>query len=90
MPTKNDFERIEELNDKIKKLENQKKQLEARAKEKERKERTRRLIQIGAIVDNMGINSVELADKFKNHFEQNEQSKEWLLKFITANSTTNN
>lgn len=84
MPTKNELQKIEELNDKIKKLENQKKQLEARAKDKQRKERTRRLIQIGAIMDNMGIASVELANDLKNYFETNDKFKDWFQNFINS------
>lgn len=82
MATKKLDERIESLDEKIKQLSAQKKTLEARAKEKERKERTRRLIQIGAIVDSMGINSVDLAEDFKKYFMENEKSKEWLDRFV--------
>lgn len=58
-------ERIAEIEEKQKQLEAQKKTLIAQAKDKERKDRTRRLIQIGAIFDSMGINTVEQADKLK-------------------------
>lgn len=85
MTTRDPNKKIEDITERIRKLEAQKKQLEARSKEKERKERTRRLIQIGAIMDSMGINTIELAEKFKNHFENNDKSKEWLEKLIQSN-----
>lgn len=87
MPAKSEEQRIDELAEKIKKLEAQKKQLEARTKEKERKERTRKLIQIGAIMDSMGIDNLELAERFKNYFMNNPKSKDWLYKFITGDSS---
>ena len=78
--------KIDKLDEKIKQLKAQKQALIAREKEKERKARTRRLIQIGAIIDNMGIDTVELADKFKEYFETNQKSKTWLENFIKNNS----
>jgi hypothetical protein len=83
MATKDDAQRLLELAEKIKKLEARKKQLEFRTREKERKERTRRLIQIGAIMDSMGIDSVELTEKFKTYFMNTPKSKEWLDSFIS-------
>jgi hypothetical protein len=76
-------EKVNKLDEKINQLKAQKQAILSREKEKERKARTRRLIQIGAIVESMGINSVELADSFKSQFENNEKSKEWLKKFIS-------
>lgn len=77
--------KIDKLEEKIKQLKAQKQAIIAREKEKERKARTRRLIQIGAIIDSMGIDNVELADKFKNYFETNQKSKTWLENFIKTN-----
>lgn len=53
-------------------------------KEKERKARTKRLIKIGAIIDSIGIDSVNLANEFKNHFINSEKSKLWLENFISS------
>ena len=77
--------KIDKLELKINQLKAQKQAILAREKEKERKARTRILIQIGAIIDNMGIDNIELADKFKSYFEDNEKSKTWLEKFIEEN-----
>ena len=76
-------EKIDKIEQKINQLKAQKQAILAREKEKERKARTRRLIQIGAIIENMGIDNVELADKFKSYFEYNDKSKAWLEKFIS-------
>jgi hypothetical protein len=51
MARKTDEERLQELQEKIKEMEVRKQQVEARVKEKERKKRTRRLIQVGAIFE---------------------------------------
>ena len=58
-------EKIDKIEQKINQLKAQKQALLAREKEKERKARTRRLIQIVAIIENMEIDNVELANKFK-------------------------
>lgn len=78
-------EKIDKIEQKINQLKAQKQAILAREKEKERKARTRRLIQIGAIIENMGIDNVELANKLKSYFENNDKSKAWLEKFITEN-----
>ena len=49
------LEKINKLDEKIKQLQAQKNSLIAREKEKERKARTKRLIEIGAIFDSIGI-----------------------------------
>ncbi|KAB3587237.1 hypothetical protein GAY21_23525 [Phocaeicola vulgatus] len=51
MARKSEQERLREVEQKIEQLRAQKQQLETRVKEKERKERTRRLIQIGAVFE---------------------------------------
>ncbi|MGL5767495.1 MAG: hypothetical protein ACRCX8_17835 [Sarcina sp.] len=78
--------KVDKLEEKINQLKAQKQAILAREKEKERKARTRRLIQIGAIIENMGIDNIELADNFKFYFENNEKSKAWLEKFIEENN----
>ncbi|SCK00578.1 Protein of uncharacterised function (DUF3847) [uncultured Clostridium sp.] len=64
-------EKIDKIEQKINQLNAQKQALLAREKEKERKARTRRLIQIVAIIENMEIDNVELANKFKSYFNNN-------------------
>lgn len=64
-------EKIDKIEQKINQLKARKQALLAREKEKERKARTRRLIQIVAIIENMEIDNVELANKFKSYFNNN-------------------
>ena len=73
------------IEEKIKQLKAQKQAIINKEKEKERKTRTKRLIEIGAIIDSMGIDSVNLANEFKNYFINNEKSKVWLENFIEKN-----
>ena len=51
MARKTDVERLRELDEKMEQMKAKKQQVESRLKEKERKERTRRLIQVGAIFE---------------------------------------
>ena len=66
-------ERIESVQEQIRQLENQKKQLMAQQKERERKARTKRLIERGAILESL----IPDADTFTN-----EQIKAFLEKTI--------
>lgn len=73
--------KVEEIEEKIKKLKAQKQSIIAKEKEKARKERTRRLIQIGAVIEsrlNFDLEKTELLcdylyntpgliDKIKNY-----------------------
>ncbi len=62
-------EKIEKLEEKIIKLKAQKQALIAREKEKTRKERTRRLIQIGALFESyIGVDSVEKAEEWLKEY----------------------
>ncbi|WP_291633036.1 conjugal transfer protein TraD [Clostridium sp.] len=85
MVIKNGEQRIEELSEKIKKLEVQKKQLEIRTRDQDRKARTRRLIQIGAIMDNIGIDTIEKAELLKANITNTPKAKEWFEKLFTEN-----
>jgi hypothetical protein len=51
MARKDEETRLEEIELKIRQLQEQQKRLKAKIREKERKERTRRLIQVGAIFE---------------------------------------
>lgn len=51
MTRKSEAEKLQELERKIEQLRSRKQQIEVRVKERERKERTRRLIQIGAVFE---------------------------------------
>lgn len=77
--------KLDNIEEKIKQLKAQKQALIQKEKEKERKARTKKLIEIGAIFDSMGITSTELANEFKNHFLDNEKSRLWLEHFVEKN-----
>lgn len=61
-------ERIAELEEKQKQLKAQKRALMNRAKAEERKKRTHRLIQVGAIVEKY-LGTIEDLDEFEKQFE---------------------
>ena len=75
-------EKIDKLDEKIKQLQAKKNLLLAKEKEKERKARTKKLIQIGAIFNNIGFNTLEKANLFKKEFETNEKCKNWIDSII--------
>ena len=75
-------EKIDKLEQKIKELQAKKNSLLARDREKQRKERTRRLIQIGAIFDSIGINTLEKANLFKNEFDNDDKCRNWINTII--------
>lgn len=72
MARKTDAERLLELEKKIEQIKVKKQQVESRLKEKERKERTRRLIQVGAIFEKyFEIEGQEEAEKIAVAFQRN-------------------
>jgi hypothetical protein len=78
MTRKTDEERLKELEKKIEQIKVKKHQVESRMKEKERKERTRRLIQVGAIFEKyFDIVDVDQAEKIafalKKYVENNKE-----------------
>lgn len=75
-------EKIEEQKKKIKQMQAQKNSLIAREKEKERKARTRRLIEMGALLNELGITTKEQLTKFINEYKRNEKCKSWFDKII--------
>lgn len=84
MVYKTDEERIGDLGGKIKKLEAQKKLLENRLKEKERKKRTRNLIESGAILQSIDCDlfkSKEDVELFKKFILNNSEGKNLLDSF---------
>ena len=85
MAIKSSEQKIQELTGKIKKLQAQQQLLSARNKDKVRKERTRRLIQIGAIIDNIGIDTIEKAELLKTNITNNQNAKAWFEKLFTEN-----
>ncbi|MDF2902758.1 MAG: hypothetical protein K0S25_396 [Bacillus sp. (in: firmicutes)] len=84
MARKTDVERLLELEEKLEQLKARKQQIESRMKEKERKERTRRLIQVGAIFEKyFEIEDVDQAEKIA--FGMREHVKKNKEKIMTMN-----
>ncbi len=73
--TKNTTKKIEDLKGKIQQLENQKKQLLQKQKANERKARTKRLIERGAILESLISSAANLT---------NDQIKSFLEKTVTT------
>lgn len=78
MVRKTDEERLRELEEQMEKIKARKQQLEGRLKEKERRDRTKRLIQVGAIFEkHFEIFGPEEAEKialaFKNAVLKNKE-----------------
>lgn len=80
-------EKINKLDEKIKQLQAQKNSLIAREKEKERKARTKRLIEIGAIFDSIGIDTIEKANSIKHAFNSEDKYINWINKIINFKKT---
>jgi flagellar biosynthesis GTPase FlhF len=78
--------KVDEIEKKIEQLKAQKQAILARTREQERKARTKRLIEIGAIVEkNLGISSTIEASLLCHFFNSAPQNKDMLMKFISAN-----
>lgn len=75
-------EKLSKLDEKIKQLQAQKHSLLAREKEKERKARTRKLIEMGASLNQIGIETQEQLNKFIEEYKNNEKCKYWLNEII--------
>lgn len=69
MPGKSIEQRIGDTETRIRQLEAQKRLLAQHQKDQERKERTRRLIQIGGIMARLGVDIVEKAQAFQRQVE---------------------
>lgn len=63
-------ERLQAVQERRKKLEAREQLYKAKLKEKERKERTRRLIKIGAILSSIGIDTEEKAEQLAEKLKQ--------------------
>lgn len=77
-------EKISKLENKIKVLEDKKKQLQSQLRAKERKERTRELIQMGAILQSISRELFGLApdiELFKKFVSDTDEGKDLLKRF---------
>jgi hypothetical protein len=72
-----------ETEERIRQLEARKRTLAQTIKHQERKDRTRRLIQIGGILARLGVDSVEKAQALQQAVERNPRVKAWLAQVTT-------
>lgn len=75
-------QRMSDTEIRIRQLEAQKQRLSQQLKQQERKDRTRRLIQIGGIMVKLGVDSVEKAQALQSVAERRPEVREWLLKIV--------
>jgi hypothetical protein len=82
-------QRISDTETRIQQLEAQKRLLDQHLKEQERKERTRRLIQIGAIMARLGVDPVEKAQALQRVVEKRPEVRAWLSQITEVQSPAN-
>lgn len=81
-------ERIKEAEERAKQARAKVKALENIARKKDRKDRTRRLIQVGAILSTVGIDTPEKAERLKVSVEGgSEKFKGWLTRTLEGEKT---
>lgn len=88
MAKKTDAERLAEIDKKLEQLKAQKQSLIAREKEKERKERTHRLIQIGAEIESRLKLSVEDTKSLCEYFNKCPESFDKVKRYIEQNKNS--
>ncbi|MFZ5826329.1 MAG: hypothetical protein ACOY94_18710 [Bacillota bacterium] len=71
-----------ETEERIRQLEARKQTLGQQLRQQERRERTRRLIQIGAVMSKLGVDSLERAQSLQREVERRQQVREWLHRVI--------
>lgn len=74
-------EKVDELDKKIEQLKARKQALIAREKEQERKERTRRLIKIGATIESRLHLTLEETETLCDYFHKSPESLEKIISF---------
>ena len=76
-------DRIKEAEEKVKQARAKLQKLEALNQQKERKERTRRLIQVGGVMARLGVNTVEQAEALRKAvMDGSDKFKEWWIRTV--------
>lgn len=92
MATENVAKKVDEIDKKIAQLTAQKQQILARCKTQERKDRTRKLIIIGGIMDKAGIKTIKQAETLLQMIQDNQtfrKSIEKIQKIATESENVN-
>lgn len=80
-------QRISGMETRIQQLEAQKRLLAQQLKQQARKERTRRLIQIGAIMDRLGMDTPAKAQAFQDQVQESDELKAWFAELMATVDT---
>jgi muconolactone delta-isomerase len=75
-------QRLQETDVQIRQLQAKKDALARQLRQQERKDRTRRLIQIGGIMARLGIDTIEKAQAFQRVIEHVPEGRDWLQRAI--------
>jgi hypothetical protein len=76
-------ERLSGVEVRIRQLQARKQALAQQVKQQQRRERTRTLIQIGAILAKLGVDSLEKAQALQKEIQERAEVQDWLTK-VTA------
>lgn len=75
-------QRVSEAEVRIRQLQARKETLEQRLRQTARKERTRRLIQIGAVMANLGVDTLVKVQAFQREVERRSEVRRWLTSVL--------
>ncbi|HWI61689.1 MAG TPA: hypothetical protein VNT75_07630 [Symbiobacteriaceae bacterium] len=75
-------QRLAETDQRIQQLQARKQALAGQLRQQERRDRTRRLIQIGGVRARLGIDTLEKAQAFQRVVEHRPEVREWLAKVV--------
>lgn len=87
MPGKSLEQRIADTDERIRQLQARKQTLAQQARQQERRDRTRRLIQVGGIIATLGVDTLEKAQALQREIERRHEVQEWLQKVTRRDPT---
>ncbi len=76
-------QRIADAEEQIRQLQARKQALAQQLRQQERKERTRRLIQIGGIMARLGVDTLEKAQALQREVERRPKVRDWLHQVLS-------
>lgn len=77
-------QRMVDVEERIRQLQARKQTLAQAVSQQERKERTRRLIQIGGIMAKLGVDTLQKAQAFQREVEARPEVQKWLQSLLKA------
>jgi transposase len=79
-------QRLADTDERIRRLQARKQTLAQAIRQQERKDRTRRLIQIGGIMAKLGVDTVEKAQALQHEVETKKELRDWLNTHIAGSN----